>query len=177
MAGRRPLEAKSIRGRLIVIFATVGSHPTFKFDRFLRLLDFLPGDDLIVQFGPGQPPANARYVVPWMTFEEVVENMNSATHVVSHAGVGTILTAINTGHVPVVFPRLRRFNETVDDHQLELATAMAETGRVVVVEEPDDLVGAIQRVPPRGSASASGNTGLITAVRDELFGSRAPSQG
>ena len=159
-----------------MIFATVGSHPTFKFDRFLRLLDSLPGDNLIVQFGPGQPPANARHAVPWMTFEEVVDNMNSATHVVSHAGVGTILTAINAGHVPVVFPRLCRFDETVDDHQLELATAMAETGRVVVVEEADDLASAIQSVPSRGAASASGDSGLITAVRDELLVSRTPTR-
>ena len=87
-----------------MIFATVGSHPTFKFDRFLRLLDSLPGDDLIVQYGPGRSPINARHAMPWMPFEEVVEHMNSASHVVSHAGVGTILTAINAGHVPGCSP-------------------------------------------------------------------------
>lgn len=168
MAERRPSETNPVCGWPIVIFATVGSHPTFEFDRFLRLLESVPGDDLVVQFGPGRPPANAREAMPWMTYEEILEHMNSASHVISHAGVGTILTAIRAGHVPIVFPRLRRFDETVDDHQLELARALVKTERVVLVEEAVDLASAIQTSPPRGSGSTPNDTALIEAVRCEL---------
>jgi UDP-N-acetylglucosamine transferase subunit ALG13 len=151
-----------------LIFVTVGSHPTFEFDRLLRALETLSGEELDVQYGPGKPPANATEAVAWMSFEEIAEHMDRASHVVSHAGVGTILCAIAAGHVPIVFPRLQRFEETVDDHQLDLAKALVETGRVVRVEDADELAAALRSAPPRGAASAGGGEALIDAVKLEL---------
>jgi UDP-N-acetylglucosamine transferase subunit ALG13 len=154
-----------------VIFATVGSHPTFAFDRFLRSLEALPASaELSVQYGPGTPPANAAAAAAWMTFEEIAAQMDRASHVVSHAGVGTILCAIAAGHVPIVFPRLQRYDETVDDHQLHLASALVETGRVVMVEDAAELVAAVEQAPARGAADDSGGEALIGAVRSAIYG-------
>jgi beta-1,4-N-acetylglucosaminyltransferase len=151
-----------------VIFATVGSHPTYRFDRFLRALEALPNDELIVQHGPGQAPANARRAVPWMTFAEIVEQMEGADRVVSHAGAGTILCAVRAGQTPVVFPRLQRYDETVDDHQLELARRLAEDGRLILVEDESELAAAVAAAPPRGAAAGLDGSELIAAVRAEL---------
>jgi UDP-N-acetylglucosamine--N-acetylmuramyl-(pentapeptide) pyrophosphoryl-undecaprenol N-acetylglucosamine transferase len=152
-----------------VIFATVGSHPTFRFDRLLRALETLGEEELVVQHGPGKPPANATSAVAWMSFEEIAEGMARADHVVSHAGVGTILCAIEAGQVPVVFPRLESFGETVDDHQLHLARALVETGQLTLVEEASGLADALKRTPLRGEARQNGGGALIGAVRDELL--------
>jgi len=152
-----------------LIFATVGSHPTYRFERFLRALESLPGEELVVQYGPGEPPPHAARTVPWMTFAEIVEHMERAEHVVSHAGAGTILCAARAGQTPIVFPRLERFGETVDDHQVELARRMAEDGHVVVVESAAELAAAVAEAPPRGAESAlDAGTDLIAAVRAEL---------
>ena len=152
-----------------MIFATVGSHPTFAFDRLLRALETLGDEELVVQYGPGDPPQNATVAEPWMSFEEIVGNMARAERVVSHAGVGTILCAVQAGHVPVVFPRLERFGETVDDHQLHLASALVETGKLILVEEADALAAAVAAAPPRGEARQDGGEALIEAVRAELL--------
>lgn len=152
-----------------MILATVGSHPTYRFERFLRALESLPGDDLVVQYGPGQPPTNAARAVPWMTFAEVVETMERADRVVSHAGAGTILCAARAGHVPIVFPRLERFGETVDDHQLELGRRLAADGRLILVEDGKDLAAAVAAAPPRGAAAGLDGADLIAAVRGELL--------
>lgn len=156
-----------------MIFATVGSHPTFKFERLLRALETLEGEELEVQYGPGRAPANAAEAVAWMSFAEIAEHMERASHVVSHAGVGTILCAIQAGHVPVVFPRLRRYEETVDDHQLDLARKLVGTGRVIVVESAEELAAAVREAPPRAAASAGGGEALIEAVAAELAQSSA----
>ncbi|MBK5218729.1 MAG: hypothetical protein JJE35_02930 [Thermoleophilia bacterium] len=150
----------------------MGSHPSFQFDRFLRALELLPGQELVVQHGPGTPPANATRSVPWMTFAEIIEAMERASHVVSHAGVGTILCAVRAGHVPVVFPRLRQFGETVDDHQLDLGLALAESGRVILVEEGSALPANLDAAPARGSRLPADDSGLIAAVREELLPGR-----
>lgn len=157
-----------------MIFATVGSHPTFRFDRLLDALETLGnGEELVVQHGPGIPPPNATVAVPWMSFEGIADNLSRADKVVCHAGVGTILCAIRAGHVPIAFPRLSRFNETVDDHQLHLAKALVETGKVTLVEEASELAPALARTPARGQASQDGGGALIGAVRDELLQSSA----
>lgn len=153
-----------------MIFATVGSHPTYRFDRFLRALEDLPADDLVVQYGPGTPPANASRAVAWMPFAELLDELGRADKIVSHAGTGTILCARSVGHTPVVVPRLRRFGETVDDHQVELARALAETGRIVLVEDVTELAGAIEAAPVRGEAGSKGSGELVEAVRRELSG-------
>jgi len=155
-----------------LIFVTVGSHPTFKFERLLRALETVLVEEIDVQYGPGQPPENAAEAVPWMSFEEIASHMDRASHVVSHAGVGTILCAIGAGHVPIVFPRLRRYDETVDDHQLDLAMKLVETGRVIVVESEEELAAALERAPARGAAGIAGGEALIEAVGAELAQSR-----
>jgi UDP-N-acetylglucosamine transferase subunit ALG13 len=151
-----------------VIFATVGSHPTFKFDRLLNALEGLPGDELLVQHGPGEPPAHAREAVAFMSFEDMLEHMGRASVVVSHAGVGSILCALQSGHVPVVMPRQARFGETVDDHQVELARALAPTGRIVLVEAAAELPAAVGEARSCDSVPIGDAAGLLQAVRVEL---------
>lgn len=153
-----------------MIFATVGSHPTYRFDRFLRALEALPGEDLVVQYGPGEPPANAARAERWMSFAEVLDHMDRAEKVVSHAGTGTILCATRAGHAPLVVPRLKRYGETVDDHQLELARALAGGDGIVLVEDVESLPAELERAPARGSSAVVEHGELQAAVRDELLG-------
>jgi UDP-N-acetylglucosamine transferase subunit ALG13 len=151
-----------------VIFATVGSHPTYRFDRFLEALDALPGEELVVQHGPAPAPPRAGLAVPWMSFPEFIDQLGRAEKVVGHAGAGTILSAARAGHVPVVVPRLRRFGETVDDHQLELGRALAASGGVILVEDLSRLAEAVAAAPARVAGAAERGGELVTAVRAEL---------
>lgn len=151
-----------------MIFATVGSHPTFVFDRLLRALEALPGEELVVQHGPGEPPANARETFDFISFEQLLEQMSRASVVVSHAGVGSILCALQVGRVPVVMPREARYEETVDDHQVALAGSLAPTGRIVLVESGDRLPTAVAEAGSRRAAPIGDAVGLAGAVRAEL---------
>jgi UDP-N-acetylglucosamine--N-acetylmuramyl-(pentapeptide) pyrophosphoryl-undecaprenol N-acetylglucosamine transferase len=151
-----------------VIFATCGSSH-LPFERLMQALAVLPADELIVQHGPAQPPPAAR-AVPFLSYGEVVELIEEADVVVSHAGVGSIICAIRAGHTPIVFPRLKRYAETVDDHQAELATALEQRGTVRVTWTPEDLLEAIRSIPPRGAAVASDAVRLNAAVRAAIHG-------
>ena len=158
-----------------MIFATCGSSP-FQFDRMMAALGALPAAELTVQHGPSPaPPCASAY--PFLPFGTMVELMEEADIVVSHAGVGSIMCALQAGHMPVVFPRLKRHAETVDDHQLELATALAERGTVIVATNSDELVGAVQSVPPRSGHAAFPADRLHDAVRAALRGDRISQAG
>lgn len=83
----------------------------------------------------------ARFLPP----EEFERALREASVVVSHAGVGTLIQALNAGKVPVVMPRCKQYGEHVDDHQFEVARALAAQGRVILACDAPDLPAAIAR--------------------------------
>jgi UDP-N-acetylglucosamine transferase subunit ALG13 len=152
-----------------VIFATVGS-TQIPFARFMRALESLPGERLLVQHGPVDPPPGAARTNAFMQFPEMIESMEAADVVVCHAGAGSILCALRTGHTPVVVPRLKRYQETVDDHQVEFSRALAAEGKVIAVEDLDGLSAAVASAPARRSAEdRSGLLPIQAAVREALY--------
>jgi beta-1,4-N-acetylglucosaminyltransferase len=154
-----------------MVFVTVGSHPTFRFDRLLQALSLIRGEEeMMVQHGPAPAPPGVTQAWQWLTFEQILENMQKARVVVSHAGAGTLLCAHQLGHTPVVAPRLQRYNETVDDHQVELAKAFERTAQVLVAWEMEQLPSLVAAAPARGERPPVDNHGLINEVRAALRG-------
>ena len=153
-----------------MIFVTVGTHH----QRFDRLLDGLGPlaelDALVVQHGPGRPPAVARAVVPLMSASETARHVEQARAVVTHGGVGSFLVAHRAGHVPVMVPRLRRHGEHVDDHQVALVRALDREGLAIAVWEIRDLADAVRAVPSRRDPELEDPRPLHSAVRLALDG-------
>jgi UDP-N-acetylglucosamine transferase subunit ALG13 len=102
---------------------------------FQRLVDALAvyarasGESVWVQHGPcdlRSPLEGA----PFLPHDEMLARMRQARAIVTHAGCGTLLDAISLGHKPVVVPRLKRYGEHVNDHQLELLDALSAEERI-----------------------------------------------
>jgi UDP-N-acetylglucosamine transferase subunit ALG13 len=80
----------------------------------------------------------------------VVGHIRAARVVVTHAGAGSVLTCLAAGTRPIVIPRLRRYGETSDDHQLAFGRRLDEVGLVTLVEDLRllaDVVGAASANP------------------------------
>lgn len=152
-----------------MIFVTVGSSSK-PFDRLVCALTRLPLEELVVQHGPNRPPDGVLEAKPFMAFPDILKYMDAAAIVVSHAGVGSIMCALHLGHTPVIVPRLGRLGETVDDHQSDLARALEEAGKVVVVWDVGDLADALSEVPPRQPRVQELVRPLHDAVRSALSG-------
>jgi UDP-N-acetylglucosamine transferase subunit ALG13 len=155
-----------------MIFVTCGSSH-FGFSRMMEALAALPPEDLYVQHGPAKPPPHTR-AVDFLPFDDLMKNITAADLVISHAGVGSILCAMRAGHTPVIFPRLKRYHETVDDHQAELAEVLSGQGSAVVAWTAEDLLAAVAEAPPRGAGRAIHATSLIEAVRASILTGAMP---
>jgi UDP-N-acetylglucosamine transferase subunit ALG13 len=125
------------------VLVVVGSdhHP---FDRLMRWvalwLDDHPEqrDFFFVQSGtsPIRPRCATRQL---LAPGELAEKLKVADMVVCHGGPGSVLDCWNNGILPVAVPRLRRFGEVVDDHQLDFCRQLDDEGRVVMAQSYDDL--------------------------------------
>ena len=73
------------------------------------------------------------------------------------------MTALRLGHAPIVVPRLHRFGEHVDDHQLDIARRLQERGLVRCVE-PGDTISLITTRVDRSGGEIGPNEGLLAAV-------------
>lgn len=126
-----------------MILVTVGTHED-PFDRLLRAISSLPdGEEIVVQHGASSVRPENATCVAYLGYDELAALMSRARVVVSHAGVGSIMTALGHGKKPIVVPRLARYGEHVDDHQLELGRRLEQEGLVVLVEDEARLPEAV----------------------------------
>ena len=148
-----------------MIFVTVGTQE-FPFDRLLSGLDGID-EELVVQGGPSTVRPDGATWFDYLLYPEVRKLARRARVVVCHAGVGSVMTAVAEGKRPIVVPRLKRYYETVDDHQLPFARRLAEAGLVTLVEDASRLREAIAE-PPSAPASLGSGGGLAVDLRAYL---------
>jgi UDP-N-acetylglucosamine transferase subunit ALG13 len=151
-----------------MIFVTIGTSEPF--DRLLRWLDELgPDEELVVQRGRSTFAPRGATCFDYLPYEDVLEYVRGARVVVTHAGAGSVMTCLACGKRPVAVPRLRRYGETADDHQLAFAQHLAEAGLIAVVEEPEQLAQAIADPPAAAAAAGSAAGGLADDLREYLM--------
>ncbi|WDZ87038.1 glycosyltransferase [Micromonospora cathayae] len=127
----------------------------YGFPRLLeRLVRIVPGTaEVLWQVGStriDRMPADARRQVP---FAEMQQAMREADVVVTHAGVGSALTALRAGQRAIYVPRRRRYGEHVDDHQVEMAREL-DRRDLVLAREADAVTEADLTLATRWTISA-----------------------
>ena len=158
-----------------MILVTVGNH-TQAFGRLIRAMDELAGqldEKVIIQTGHWPYVAQHAESFQFTTGQHIKELTQEARAQVSHAGSGSILTALRLGTPLVVAPRLKRFEEHIDDHQLQITEALAAQGKLIAVYDINSqtLREAIEKAANLKQVSdrnGSERGRLIQAVRREL---------
>jgi UDP-N-acetylglucosamine transferase subunit ALG13 len=151
-----------------MIFVTVGTNEA-PFDRLLRAVDGLPsGEELVVQCGASSLRPARAHCDEFLSFEELNDYIRTARLIVTHAGVGSIMVALGHGKRPVVVPRLHRFGEAVDDHQVSLAQRLETMGLVTLVEDLDNLLPRLINAPIEPAVSVGDEGRLAADLRSYL---------
>lgn len=148
-----------------MIFVSMGTSDPF--ERLLRAADRLPRDEgLVVQCGTSPFRLSEARCFDFLPFEDILELMRDARVIVTHAGVGSIMAARAVGKRPIVVPRLRRFGEAVDDHQVGLGRRLHAAGLVTLVEDADELPAAV--ASQHEFEGAAGGGALVEELRGYL---------
>jgi beta-1,4-N-acetylglucosaminyltransferase len=154
-----------------MILVTVGTH-NHGFDRLVRAMDELAAEldeEVMIQWGSSTyQPQRARQF-RFTSSQEMIELTQQARVIVTHAAAGAIITALRAGKPLVVVPRLKQFGEHMDDHQQQLAAALAARGQVVVVNTPtkDTLRAALEQTG-RQPVEFDERTQLVAALSRQL---------
>lgn len=145
----------------LLIYVSVGTS-VFKFNRLFVLMDelceekVLDSNDIISQIGFSTYYPKKNYFFDFVEDEKNKEYINKADFLICHAGVGTILSALKQKKKVIVFPRLKKYGEHIDDHQLEISRAFADEGYILLATTKDELsnnIIKIQKFKPNSFSS------------------------
>lgn len=133
-----------------MIFVTVGTHEQ-QFDRLVRYVDRWKKDSLIeeevvIQTGfSTYEPKNCRWE-KMFPYQEMMDLVKKARIIITHGGPSSIMPVLQESKIPIVVPRQKKYEEHVNDHQLEFARFIRERqGNIIVVEEIDELKEKIEQ--------------------------------
>lgn len=124
-----------------MLFLTVGAQ--MPFDRLVRAVDAWAArggnGGVFAQIGrAGYRPAHLRYV-EFLDPRAFRTAFAGATAVIAHAGMGTIINALELGKPILVMPRRGDLAETRNDHQLATAERFRALGLVEVALDEGEL--------------------------------------
>lgn len=154
-----------------MILVTVGTD--LPFDRLVQTVDTWAGEngrqDIMAQIGETDwRPKHIR----WHKFFEPTEyrtHFSNARAVVSHAGMGTILSALQFGKPILIMPRLAALQEHRNEHQMATARHFAAAGKVAVAFDEAALRRALNdldTLAPRKEIDAFASPELLQALRE-----------
>jgi UDP-N-acetylglucosamine transferase subunit ALG13 len=138
-----------------MIFVTFGTIP-YPFDRFVDWIKIMLDDEIItekifVQHGISDVSAiekhylvHASPIMAWSEMEGIIERSRL---IISHAGQGTTRKLAATDKSFAIVPRLYKYGEHVDNHQLEFAESVSDAFGVSYCNSIDDLKELILNPP------------------------------
>ncbi len=90
-------------------------------------------DKVIVQAGFTKFDSKDMKIFSMMSKKELSKLQDEADLIITHAGVGSIISSLEKGKKVIVVPRLKRYNEHVNDHQIQIAKKFKQQGYVKYV--------------------------------------------
>ena len=122
-----------------MIFLTVGTQ--LPFDRLIKAVDNWAKDHCEIAFFAqiGETQYEPKHM-PWCRFmdpEEYLLKFKASRSVISHAGIGTIITSLLQEKPLIIMPRLAQFGEHRNDHQLATVKYFEMKGLSIAYNEQD----------------------------------------
>lgn len=150
------------------IFVTIGTQ--LPFDRLIRIVDEVApelNEDVVAQVSQcGFVPKNIK-AVDFIAPDEFNKIFDKASLIVSHAGMGSILSALQKNKPIIIFPRIAALGEHRNEHQLATARKFKEQGSVYVAMDEEELKNLLRKghLKPLQRIGNFASTSLIHSIQ------------
>lgn len=146
----RNLSKRCIRGVCLLIFVVLGTHE-LSFKRLLVEVESLIKnkvieDKVIVQAGHTKFQSSLMEIHNFVSYQQMDQWFEQSDYVISHAGTGSVLGGLKKGKTVIAVPRLKKYYEHNDDHQLQLLEMLGGQGHIIPCHELKNLKKAVQAV-------------------------------
>ncbi len=120
---------------------------------FTRLLDSVQKeidngnikDKVIVQAGYTKYNSDEMEIFDLIDRDKFSELIKSCDLLITHGGVGSILTGLKNNKKLIVCPRLAKYHEHMNDHQIQIVDRFYEEGYILRYNDGDNLADVLKQ--------------------------------
>lgn len=156
-----------------MILVTLGTQDK-SFKRLLEKLDEEIenghiSDEIIVQAGHTKYESSNMKIFDFIDREEFNNLMKQCDILLTHGGVGSILTGLNNNKKVIATPRLSKYQEHINDHQLEIIKNFGEKGYIIPLIDLNDLIESLKKVKNFTPKKYTSNTESMIKILKEFI--------
>ncbi|MDF2865810.1 MAG: hypothetical protein K0R72_628 [Clostridia bacterium] len=116
-----------------MVFVTLGTQNQ-SFERLLKEIEsckVLNKEEIIAQVGHTKFVSEKIKTIDFLDEEEFNRYIEKCEFVITHGGVGSIFSSLLKGKKVIAMPRIKKYGEHVDDHQIEICEKLASLDYIV----------------------------------------------
>lgn len=133
-----------------MILVTLGTQDK----QFKRLLDMVQieidkgniKDKIIVQAGYTMYKSKDMEIFDLIDHDKFSELISKCDILITHGGVGSIIAGLQNNKKVIVVPRLAKYDEMVNDHQMQITDNFSKKGYILPVYEDDNLGHVLKKI-------------------------------
>lgn len=103
-------------------------------------------DKVVVQAGFTKYSSDNMEIFDLIPQDEFNNLMSKADLVITHGGVGNIISALEKNKKVIAVSRLAKYGEHINDHQTQIITKFNDLGYIIGLQDVDELDRAIKEV-------------------------------
>lgn len=103
-------------------------------------------EEVIVQSGYTKYESSNMKIFDLIPIEELRKYQKEANIIITHGGVGSIVSSVQMGKKVIAVPRLHEYNEHVNDHQKEIVETFNNKGYIIGLNSVKELKDALKRI-------------------------------
>lgn len=126
-------------------------------------------EEVIVQKGYTKFESKDMKVYNQLPIDEIKKLVSKADLIITHGGVGSIIDSIEQGKKVIAVPRLKKFKEHVNDHQIDIIKSFDEMGYIIGIEDVTQLSEALERAKKFKPKEYIQNTGNIIKIVEKFI--------
>lgn len=88
-------------------------------------------DEVIAQIGNTEFQSNRIKIIEFTSPNEMNNLLQNADYIITHGGVGTLIQGMKFNKKMIAVPRLKKYKEHVNDHQLQIIENFEENGYII----------------------------------------------
>ena len=104
-------------------------------------------ESVIVQAGYTKYDSKNMQIFDLIPQEELEKYQEKADLIITHGGVGSIISSLKKGKKVIVVPRLHEFQEHVNNHQKQIIEYFGEKNYILGIQNVEDLEKALKEIP------------------------------
>lgn len=156
-----------------MIFISLGSQK-FQFNRVLEEMDRLIKEKYIqcnvfAQIGYSTYIPKYYEYSKFLDKNEYLDKIENSSIVVTHGGTGSIINSVKKEKKVIGIPRLEKYGEHVDNHQLDIIDQFAEAELIYAIKEMDELLTALNQVESLNFRKYQSNTENVIKILEEYL--------